>query len=409
LASAEQKLSNVRALETVTKVCADGRTPVAPLNAWFSLAPIEPKGGYWYFGLECLECQQFSPAFQDYSDGNLGKAFKGGGVVAVCYLCKKENRCQSENLDSRQWPLKHGEKQPLTHYAASPPRKYQDDPEQRPVRGPLHHYTSVEALRAIISSKTLRATNVYYLNDSSESELGLLLMRQVAVEARDTSKGLDAEFLDFFITWFDRRGRDGPAVYVLSFSEAHDDLGQWRAYTPYGKGVCISIDSMFLVERMQEHGWNFQHCRYNQTSQLAWAESILSRLRREVALQRESRASNSDQLFNDVLQANLSDLLGVAATIKHEAFSSEQEVRFISPMIAPDDPRVAYRDGKTTRIPYVPFRLVNSEGRIAVREIMVGPCPDQSPILGEVLGIATGARGSGTCQLSASKIPYRQP
>ena len=56
-----------------------------------------------------------------------------------------------------------------------------------------------------------------------------------------------------------------------------------------------------------------------------------------------------------MLQKNLSDLLQVAATIKDEVFAEEREVHFISLMMDIGDDRIAYRDGKTTRIPYVQF------------------------------------------------------
>ncbi|MFZ1013297.1 MAG: DUF2971 domain-containing protein, partial [Terracidiphilus sp.] len=108
-------------------------------------------------------------------------------------------------------------------------------------------------------------------------------MRQIAEEARRTAKGIDSEILDYIIEWLGKPLSEGAAVYVLSFSEAHNQLSQWRGYTSYGQGVCLSIDSGQLVKRMQAQGWTFQNCRYSQASQLAWADAILSRFRREAA------------------------------------------------------------------------------------------------------------------------------
>ncbi len=283
-----------------------------------------------------------------------------------------------------------------------------DDPEYRPLRGPLHHYTSVDALLSILKSKVLWATNIRYLNDSTESELGLSLTRRVADEARRTAEGIDSEILTYLIEWLDRPRSQAASVYVLSFSEAHNQLSQWRGYTKYGQGVCLSVDSWLLVNRMQAQGWTLQNCRYNETSQLAWADAILARIRREAAAGYSGIEEDKTNGFETVLRKTLSDLLQVAATIKHDAFVQEQEVRFISPMIDVSDDRVGYRSGKTTRIPYVKFALSAGEDDLLIQEIMVGPGRTQHPIQLSIVDALKENRVNGSCVVSLSEIPYRE-
>jgi hypothetical protein len=122
---------------------------------------------------------------------------------------------------------------------------------------------------------------------------------------------------------------ESASVYVLCFSEARNQLSQWRGYTQHGRGICLSIDSGLLVQRMQAQGWTFQNCRYNQDSQLTWAEAILSRMRREAGATCEGLKGDRKRGFDAVLQNRLSDLLQVDATIKNDGFSEEREVRFI--------------------------------------------------------------------------------
>lgn len=112
--------------------------------------------------------------------------------------------------------------------------------------------------------------------------------------------------------------------------------------------------------------------------------------------------------FNAVLQNCLSDLLQVAATIKHEAFAEEREVRFISPMINVGDDRIAYRAGKTTRIPYVQFRLVDGDDDLAIHEIMVGPGSTQPLVQSSIASVMKENRVKGPCIVSLSQIPYRE-
>jgi len=263
-------------------------------------------------------------------------------------------------------------------------------------------------LLSIVKAKSLWATNVRYLNDSSESELGLKLMSQVAEEARKTAVGIDAEILTYLVEWLDGRGLDNASVYVLCFSEARNQLSQWRGYTNYGRGVCLSIDSALLVKRMQANGWTFQNCRYNRTSQLTWADAILSRIRREAATNYTGIEEDKMKGFSAVLQNSLSDLLQVAATIKNEAFAEEREVRFISPIINSGDDRISYRAGRTTRIPYVQFRLVEGDDDLAIHEIMVGPGPAQDLMQSSITGVLKENKAKGPCIVSLSEIPYRE-
>jgi Protein of unknown function (DUF2971) len=231
-------------------------------------------------------------------------------------------------------------------------------------------------------------------------------MRQVAEEARRTAKGIDSEILDYIIEWLGEPLSESAAVYVLSFSEAHNQLSQWRGYTSYGQGVCLSIDSALLVKRMQAHGWTFQNCRYGQVSQLAWADAILSRVRREAAANCVDKGKRRD--FGTVFKTCLSDLLQVSATIKHDGFAEEREVRFISPMIDAQDRAVSHRPGNSIRIPYVNFHLADETDRFAIHEVMVGPGPEQRHIQSIIAKALREAEVKGPCLVSLCNIPYRE-
>jgi hypothetical protein len=233
-------------------------------------------------------------------------------------------------------------------------------------------------------------------------------MKEVVEQARSTATGIDSEILAFAAEWLDGRKLDSAAVYVLSLSAAHNKLSQWRGYTRYGQGVCLSIDSALLVRRMQTQGWTFQNCRYQRTSQLTWADAILSRLRREAAMRFAGNGHYTRDDFDAALQPCLSDLLQVAATIKHEAFEQEHEVRFISPMISIGDHRIAYRQAKTTPVPYVEFHLADSTEELMLHEIMVGPGAQQELVRAAIAERLKHERIASPCTLSLSQIPYRE-
>jgi hypothetical protein len=74
----------------------------------------------------------------------------------------------------------------------------------------------------------------------------------LAQEELKSSSGIDREFLSYFLWWVENRYVLGAgSVYVLCFSEACNQLSQWRGYTPHGRGLCLGIEIGILVQRMQ--------------------------------------------------------------------------------------------------------------------------------------------------------------
>src|ERR1017187_117129 len=103
----------------------------------------------------------------------------------------------------------------------------------RPHRRPqlLYHYTSGSGLIGIIYSKSLWATSIRYLNDSTEYDLALDLARTSMRARLKASRSRWEEGL--YIALSEELTGTAPAdVYVTSFSENHDQLSQWRAYCP---------------------------------------------------------------------------------------------------------------------------------------------------------------------------------
>lgn len=284
------------------------------------------------------------------------------------------------------------------------------DPEQRPLSGRMHHYTSLDAFLSIVEHRMFRATSLNYLNDASEGVLGIRLMRDVVAREQASATGIDKEFLDYFLRWLDdpiQRDIAG-AVYVLCFSERRDDLSQWRGYTPHGRGISIGINIAVLVSRAQQMGggWTFQNCRYREDSQLAWANATVSRLRSAVP---KNLAGSRQLQFSQVVGSNMDAVLQTAALMKHEAFAAEQEVRLISPLISHNDSRVKFRAGRSTIIPYIEFPLVSRlEDRLQEVEIGIGPGPTQPLAHAAVAYLMERSNFSRAVNYHRSPTPYRE-
>jgi len=103
---------------------------------------------------------------------------------------------------------------------------------------------------------------------------------------------------------------------------------------------------------------------------------------------------------------SLSALLQTAATIKHDSFFEEREVRFISPMIHIDDPRVMFRsNAKHSRLPYINFRLAESGAELQIDEVMVGPGNEQGLRKSSIEAALRADNVKGRCQVNISRSP----
>lgn len=104
----------------------------------------------------------------------------------------------------------------------------------------LYHYTSLDALYAIISNIksvsgedayfTLRATHASFLNDLNEGRLLPEALKEL---------GLSEDIL-----WNAQLIQGYP--FVLSLSELRNDLNMWRCYADDGKGVSIGLKKSVL-------------------------------------------------------------------------------------------------------------------------------------------------------------------
>ena len=122
----------------------------------------------------------------------------------------------------------------------------------------VYHYTSASGLHGIVTSKSICATNILYLNDSSELIYAAQMLQKVIDEllkdTRDASnKGLlfkvyeRASFLHLLPT----------SVYVCSFTLQGNLLSQWRGYCPDGSGFSVGFDPSKLAQLAKAQGLNW--------------------------------------------------------------------------------------------------------------------------------------------------------
>lgn len=200
----------------------------------------------------------------------------------------------------------------------------------------LYHYTSIEALNAIINSIdrdgeffTLRATHASYLNDLTEGALLPETFRQLGVK-------------DFLLQLL-------PTMegypFVLSLSQLENDLNMWRCYANEGCGVTLGIDYEKLSEAFPQQ---LKQCSYVD------AEKLFDKY-------------NTPEVKKAIEDKNLIPLAKLLRDIyyyKHPSFQAEREWRILERWI-PDD----FTIQKGTLTPYLPLKIPVA----ALNSITFGP------------------------------------
>lgn len=126
----------------------------------------------------------------------------------------------------------------------------------------LYHYTSLNTLHAILQNKTIRLTDYRFLNDMQElffateklkkyiqgnptiNEREELLTAVQNIESGKISKSKTVGYLGDKILISPLLSDTN--YYVLSLSNARDNIAMWKMYAP--EGCCMKFNSQKLFE-----------------------------------------------------------------------------------------------------------------------------------------------------------------
>lgn len=267
----------------------------------------------------------------------------------------------------------------------------------------LFHYTSQAGLIGIVADGNLRASKITHLNDSSELSLALEIARS-RIEAQKLTEAM-RESLSYNLELMESSQIN---IFVFSLSEEHDQLSQWRGYTPPGAGYSIGFDCAELIKAV---GVPVQYalgpCCYDTHTHERIvgeivSEAIAGRLKlRQPGAGRITAADASDKGF-------LSEALYFAAPfLKHPKFEEEKEWRLVSNPVSFSDPALHHRPGGSFVVPFLEVKVRKSNSKHPLRTVVIGPTPHPRIARAGVnsLLISAGIPGYET---KLSRIPFRQ-
>jgi len=275
-----------------------------------------------------------------------------------------------------------------------------------PAPSELYHYTSQQGLLGVLSTDSLWATNIHYLNDYTEFDLALNLSRNILnkklSETKDKQRTKKIKcLLDNLYSLI------GGNVYVSSFSQKRDLLSQWRAYEGSVGGFSIGINSSNLITCAKQQGFILVKCVYDEVLQ----EKIISEFIDECLAEEFNTISEK---FDPNRPRTLiilrtggefnKKLVSIAPIIKHRSFSEEDEWRLISSHGIKVD-SLLFRPGVSLLTPYFEFQLGNKATYL--KSITVGPNPHPE-LAKEAVQMLLAKYGiSQSTEIYDSEIPFR--
>lgn len=286
----------------------------------------------------------------------------------------------------------------------------------------LYHYTSIDGLLGILTSRALWASDPLYLNDAQELMHGANLIRsliQADGTPSDQSKGTlssaSTEALKLLRSEIDKTYPTSGKVetlhedniYLVSFTEVLDSLDMWRGYAP-GRGFCIGFDEDALLQacnvRETEEAFETFSLSPSECDRLIDSHIGLDHSIVRVSYAESEFVEEMLKLCAEITPTQVPRLSTSLAAIKDAAFSSEHEVRLIAHPTGDLSPNISLRSSATNLVPYIPLAFPHA----ALKSIMVGPGPYAERSLHALEAfISDGLRGEWEhVRLKVSSVPY---
>jgi hypothetical protein len=238
----------------------------------------------------------------------------------------------------------------------------------------LFHYTSLEGFKGIVESGTIWASDIAFLNDTSEiSHASKIISEEVERTASGASETV-RELLRRANHPTDRNDLSA-AFFAICFCESGDLLSQWRAYGDGGRGYALGFDSY-------EFSSNVYYVRkvvYNLTRQRELVSRVVSdiiALFTRVADGKTIAELDAEEILPEFSRLLSSHLRTLLFSFKHPAFSEEGEWRLIIPFSRQEHlAQMKIRAAGSLLVPYlaVTFSDGRKKPQLPLLEIVQGP------------------------------------
>lgn len=178
-------------------------------------------------------------------------------------------------------------------------------------KGPIYHYTDLNALESILHHKKLRFTDYKYLNDPTEINYGRQLMSSVLNQFTDKRLNYVKDYLEKTFA-----SHKLINMYISCFSSEIDKLSLWRYYADNGSGIAIGFRREFYD--LESDGTFRKPVIYKINYQQSEIENIFKQFIQKYL---ECGGNQYDDL--------IANLVSILPMFKDNSFQDEHEVRLV--------------------------------------------------------------------------------
>jgi hypothetical protein len=281
----------------------------------------------------------------------------------------------------------------------------------RPLPEEIWHYTDANGLIGILQSGKIWTTQVTCLNDTLEQRyFGDLVHAAIKDRRKQNTDPVIEPLLRVADEALEARDFTAAGQFVACFSEAEDDLGQWRGYGGGECGYAIGFRAQAVLNIVSTRPSSL-------LLPMSYADSIHSFVVADVIRMAETYfrqglgRGDPSAWAAEFVAAFANELSIIAATVKHPKFSGEAERRIATILQVGQHNELIFRQKRTLLARHLPVDLtveISGVRRLAITRIYVGPGSAQ-----KVSKISVGdlllQQGYQGIPVELSKVPYRVP
>ena len=276
----------------------------------------------------------------------------------------------------------------------------------------LWHYTDASGLVGILKSGQIWATQVSCLNDTLEQRhFGNLVHDAVKAHRRQNPDPLFEPLYRAADDLLENRDFTTDGQFAACFSEAEDDLGQWRGYGGGECGYAIGFKSQGILDALKRRPGAL-------LLPMGYADSIHSFIVTDVLRLAEiyfrnglTRSLPPDAWAQEFVAAFGYELNIIAAVVKHPKFAGEAERRIATLLQVDEYDQLIFRQKRTLLARHLPLNLatdIDGARRLPITRIYVGPGPAQQVSKISVGDLLMQCRYQNI-SVELSRVPYRVP
>ena len=242
----------------------------------------------------------------------------------------------------------------------------------------LYHYTTIDAMMNIAKSRKIWATSISYLNDSSEGEHLLGMIRNRLKELLQ-KHSLDKSVLEL-LSYTDTEIENRP--FIASFSTDGNSLPQWRSYCPNGNGVAIgfrvaSLSACIQLKKTERTTIVFTSLKKVDYKPVSGELAIIDSEIAELVAQADEVLSSSEGRTiprRSEREDNFAAVAHMAAcSRKHHSFRNEHEYRLIADPVFMNTGDLQFRPARSTLVPYIEISIPTTDTTDFITEVVIGP------------------------------------